>query len=405
MPRPHLPARRAGGGGGRPSRRPHPRLRDIHAHPPDAHRSSPLGPRGPSAGVAQGGGGFGAFLAQLRRARPPPTRCCRLTSGSSTSRSWWPSSSRRSCGRWRCFTGSSTSPTGCGRCTRRPSPTWAASPCSWAGSAGWPSASSSTCTGSRRAGGSTTRSSTSAIVVAALVIVVLGLWDDIQGLRPVVKICGQVIAAVCLLRDDVGTQCTQPVLENAGHLRLPTGCTAPTRSAVRRPPEWFRVTGADHQRPAGGAGDRRLLQRHQPDGRPGRAVRRGDGHHRGRLPVRRRPPGDVRRRDQHQLGRPAGHPGPGAAGGGARLHPLQLQPRQHLHGRHRQHVPRLLLRHDDHPDGPGAEQVVPGVDGDVRPAGAGHQPGLRPPVDRPPAAVQRRRPALPPPAGAARASA
>lgn len=50
------------------------------------------------------------------------------------------------------------------------------------------------------------------IVIASLVIIVLGLWDDIYGIRPVVKVCGQVIAATFLLLDDVGSQCTKPIL-------------------------------------------------------------------------------------------------------------------------------------------------------------------------------------------------
>jgi UDP-GlcNAc:undecaprenyl-phosphate GlcNAc-1-phosphate transferase len=50
------------------------------------------------------------------------------------------------------------------------------------------------------------------IVIASLVIIVLGLWDDINGIRPSVKVCGQVIAASFLLMDDVGSQCTRPIL-------------------------------------------------------------------------------------------------------------------------------------------------------------------------------------------------
>jgi UDP-GlcNAc:undecaprenyl-phosphate GlcNAc-1-phosphate transferase len=53
------------------------------------------------------------------------------------------------------------------------------------------------------------------IVIASLVIIVLGLWDDIFGIRPVVKLCGQVIAATFLLKGDVGTQCTRPFLSGA----------------------------------------------------------------------------------------------------------------------------------------------------------------------------------------------
>ena len=50
------------------------------------------------------------------------------------------------------------------------------------------------------------------IVLGALIIVVLGLWDDLHGIPPVGKIFGQVAAAALLLLDDVGTQCTRPLL-------------------------------------------------------------------------------------------------------------------------------------------------------------------------------------------------
>lgn len=50
------------------------------------------------------------------------------------------------------------------------------------------------------------------VVVGASVIVLLGLWDDIQRLSPKVKISGQVFAAVCLLIEGVGIECTRPLL-------------------------------------------------------------------------------------------------------------------------------------------------------------------------------------------------
>ena len=50
------------------------------------------------------------------------------------------------------------------------------------------------------------------IVVGALLIVTLGLWDDIIGLRPWMKIAGQVFAAVCLLADGVGITATAPMI-------------------------------------------------------------------------------------------------------------------------------------------------------------------------------------------------
>lgn len=51
------------------------------------------------------------------------------------------------------------------------------------------------------------------IVLGALIILILGLWDDLHKIKPVGKILGQVAAAVLLLIDDVGTQCTRPLLE------------------------------------------------------------------------------------------------------------------------------------------------------------------------------------------------
>jgi UDP-GlcNAc:undecaprenyl-phosphate GlcNAc-1-phosphate transferase len=51
------------------------------------------------------------------------------------------------------------------------------------------------------------------IVAGALVIIVLGLWDDIQGVRPLLKIIAQTLAAVFLLIEGIGTESTRPILE------------------------------------------------------------------------------------------------------------------------------------------------------------------------------------------------
>lgn len=51
------------------------------------------------------------------------------------------------------------------------------------------------------------------IVLGALLIVMLGLWDDILTVKPLGKIIGQTAVAVLLLLDDVGSQCTRPLLE------------------------------------------------------------------------------------------------------------------------------------------------------------------------------------------------
>ncbi len=50
------------------------------------------------------------------------------------------------------------------------------------------------------------------IVAAGAVIVGLGLVDDLRGLRPFIKILGQVVAAILLLTQSVGTQILDPVV-------------------------------------------------------------------------------------------------------------------------------------------------------------------------------------------------
>ena len=51
------------------------------------------------------------------------------------------------------------------------------------------------------------------VVVGAMIIVVLGLWDDTHGIRPLVKIGGQVAAALFLLWDGVGLEAARPLLQ------------------------------------------------------------------------------------------------------------------------------------------------------------------------------------------------
>ncbi|MDB5320115.1 MAG: tagO 2 [Phycisphaerales bacterium] len=46
------------------------------------------------------------------------------------------------------------------------------------------------------------------IVAGACVIIVIGLWDDVLGIKPWVKIVGQAGAATFLVADDIGTHCT-----------------------------------------------------------------------------------------------------------------------------------------------------------------------------------------------------
>jgi UDP-GlcNAc:undecaprenyl-phosphate/decaprenyl-phosphate GlcNAc-1-phosphate transferase len=51
------------------------------------------------------------------------------------------------------------------------------------------------------------------IVIGGLVIVVLGLWDDTVGVKPRIKIFGQVAAALFLLWDGVGLEAAKPALQ------------------------------------------------------------------------------------------------------------------------------------------------------------------------------------------------
>ncbi|HWE94611.1 MAG TPA: MraY family glycosyltransferase [Tepidisphaeraceae bacterium] len=50
------------------------------------------------------------------------------------------------------------------------------------------------------------------IVMGGLIIILLGLWDDVMGLRPWMKIAGQVFAAVFLLHEGIGTDAAKPLL-------------------------------------------------------------------------------------------------------------------------------------------------------------------------------------------------
>jgi UDP-GlcNAc:undecaprenyl-phosphate GlcNAc-1-phosphate transferase len=69
------------------------------------------------------------------------------------------------------------------------------------------------------------------IVMGALIIVLLGLWDDVLGLKPWMKIGGQVFAALCLLADGIGIQSANSILNvivgKAGALFSMPGHLAP----------------------------------------------------------------------------------------------------------------------------------------------------------------------------------
>ena len=83
------------------------------------------------------------------------------------------------------------------------------------------------------------------IVIGGLVIVVLGLWDDTIGVKPRVKIFGQVAAAVFLLWDGVGLEAAKPLLQTImtklvqvpGVLRLFYGGVRPENLV----PDWLIV--------------------------------------------------------------------------------------------------------------------------------------------------------------------
>jgi UDP-GlcNAc:undecaprenyl-phosphate GlcNAc-1-phosphate transferase len=80
------------------------------------------------------------------------------------------------------------------------------------------------------------------IVVGACVIVVLGLWDDLRGINPWVKIAGQVFAAAMLLVEGVGRDATRSLLDPLGaRLNEVLHLQPPGASAF---PEWFVIASS-----------------------------------------------------------------------------------------------------------------------------------------------------------------
>ena len=66
------------------------------------------------------------------------------------------------------------------------------------------------------------------LVIGAFLIVLLGLWDDIRGIRPRLKVAGQVAAGSLLLWSGIGTTLTGPFIANvASRLQLYAGFTVP----------------------------------------------------------------------------------------------------------------------------------------------------------------------------------
>jgi UDP-GlcNAc:undecaprenyl-phosphate GlcNAc-1-phosphate transferase len=55
------------------------------------------------------------------------------------------------------------------------------------------------------------------IVAGACVIIVIGLWDDVFGIKPWMKIAGQVGAASLLLAENIGTRCTGIFFDTLNH--------------------------------------------------------------------------------------------------------------------------------------------------------------------------------------------
>ena len=84
------------------------------------------------------------------------------------------------------------------------------------------------------------------IIGGALIIITLGLWDDLIGVSPRLKIVAQTVAASFLLIDGVGLECTRPLFEPVVARLYPMlfGQTVDFHAA----PPWFvplvRVTSA-----------------------------------------------------------------------------------------------------------------------------------------------------------------
>jgi UDP-GlcNAc:undecaprenyl-phosphate GlcNAc-1-phosphate transferase len=75
------------------------------------------------------------------------------------------------------------------------------------------------------------------IVMGAVVIVLLGLLDDSRGLRPSMKISGQILAATFLLADGIGIDATRPLLQALGN-HLPH-FFSPNPNAQLLSPDWL----------------------------------------------------------------------------------------------------------------------------------------------------------------------
>jgi UDP-GlcNAc:undecaprenyl-phosphate GlcNAc-1-phosphate transferase len=76
------------------------------------------------------------------------------------------------------------------------------------------------------------------VIAGASLIVLLGLWDDVKGVRPLTKIVGQIAAAVMLLADGIGTRCAQSLLEPIGD-HLVTMLSHPRAGWLMHASQWL----------------------------------------------------------------------------------------------------------------------------------------------------------------------
>lgn len=75
------------------------------------------------------------------------------------------------------------------------------------------------------------------IVIGGLIIMLLGLIDDIRGIRPIVKISGQVLAALSLIWSGAGTTVAKPLLGNVNE-RLKIFIHGTTLDVPNYVPDW-----------------------------------------------------------------------------------------------------------------------------------------------------------------------
>jgi UDP-GlcNAc:undecaprenyl-phosphate/decaprenyl-phosphate GlcNAc-1-phosphate transferase len=78
------------------------------------------------------------------------------------------------------------------------------------------------------------------IVAAGIVIVLLGFFDDVRGIRPWMKIGGQIFAAGLLVSQGIGTNAMRPVLGNVNE-RLQLWFHGTTVNAPIYVPEWLVI--------------------------------------------------------------------------------------------------------------------------------------------------------------------